>query len=135
MHFSRMHTACLHVVSWGVDVLTWSWGGRGRCSDLVRGEGSRCSDLVPGRGGRCSDLVLGGGGRCSDLVLGREGVDVLNWSQGEREVVDHWCCPPTPLFSDRMTNTCENITFTRFATRTVKTHNVAIFMTQFLSHF
>ena len=27
--------------------------------------------------------------------------------------------PPPPPFSDRMTNTCENITFTRFATRAV----------------
>ena len=48
-----------------------------------------------------------------------EGVDVLTWSRGE--VVDHWCCPPPPPppppFSDRMTNTCENITFARFATR------------------
>ena len=38
--------------------MTWSGGGGGRHSDLVRGGGGRHSDLVPGGGRRC-DLVHG----------------------------------------------------------------------------
>ena len=117
MHSSRMHTACLRIVLGG-EVMSRGEGGvvqgevlsrRGRCCDLVPGEGVVVTWSRWGWGGRkvlswgrCCDLVPGGG-RCCDLVPGgREGGVV----QGVVDVVDLWCCTPHPL---------------RFATRAVKT--------------
>ena len=80
----------------GVDVLTWSQEGGGRCSDLVL---------------RGVDVQTWSWG---------EGVDVQTWSQGGgRWLTISVAHLPPPLFGDRMTNTCENITFARFATRAV----------------
>ena len=68
---------------------------------LSRGEGGMC---CPGEGG----VVQDGGGR--------EG-GVVTWSRGGVLL----STPPSPPpFSDRMTNTCENITLARFATRRQK---------------
>ena len=63
--------------------------------------------------------VVSGGEGVDVLTWSRGGVDILTWSRGGRWLtidVAHLLPPP---FSDRMTNTCENITFARFATRAV----------------
>ena len=64
-------------------------------------------------GGGCCDQVRGGGGREGGFVT-------KSWGEGgvvTRSLV--YSSLPGP--SDRMTNTCENITFARFATRVVMT--------------
>ena len=75
--------------------MTWSWGEGGVVTWSQGGGGVREGGAVQGEGGG----VVQGGGRCCHLVL-------VNTS-------------PPPPFSDKMTNTCENITFARFATRAV----------------
>ena len=62
-----------------------------------------------GEEGRCCDLVLGGG-RCCHLVPG----------EGREGGVVTWLPTSSPLPRVEVTHTCENITFTRFATRAVK---------------
>ena len=82
--------------------------------------------LWPWPGGVLWPLTLAGG-RCYDLwpLLGG-GVVTFDPSQTGGGVATfhpgHWDRSHLPsLFSDRMTNTCENITFSRFAMRLVKT--------------
>ena len=95
-----------------------------------------CCDLVPGGGGRCCDLVPGGrevlwhGPRGREVLWPgprvRAGAEVL-WS-------GPWSTPPPP-FSDRMTNTCVNITFARFATRAVNIEDVNLYsFLDFMGH-
>ena len=73
---------------------------------IVRGG---CCDHVPGPGPR------GGGGGV--VTRSREGWGVVGGGSVVTRSLVHSSLPP---FSDRMTNTCENITFARFATRAVK---------------
>ena len=95
----------------------WGGGGAGWWPSPGGGGGS---DQVPvdqwGGGGGRGVMTWsrgGGGGRCSDLVT---------WSRGEGGGGWPLVLPTSPPFSDRMTNTCENITFARFAMRAVKTY-------------
>ena len=107
--------------SWGGGVVTWSRGGR--CCDLVLGgtvvlwPGPRVGGVVTWSrvGGRSNDLVPRGKVLCPDPMFG--GREVL-WP-GLAGEVGFVTSPLPPLFSDRMTNTCENITFARFTTRAV----------------
>ena len=145
MHSSRMRTARPLTVEGGR--CCCPEGGRevlvsrgGRCCDLVPGGGYCCPE-----GGTCCDLVPGGEGG----AVVQKGGGVVTWSRGgevlwpgpggrcccprgEGDVTwSHspsltmwpipWCiwCNTSPPVGDRMTNTCKNITFARFATRAV----------------
>ena len=124
-----MRTARLCIVPGGGGRKVLSRGGEGREVLSRRGEGGRCCPgrgrmlsggggvLWTGHGGReggvvqgkgCCDLVPGGGGRCCALPLPPLTMWPIPWCI--------WCNtdPPPPL-GDRMTNTCKNITFTRYA--------------------
>ena len=93
---------------------TWSWG-EGMLSTWSRGGGRGVLCPCPGGEGGVVHLVLGGGWCCAHVPGGR-GV-LSTWFRGgggEGGVVQR------PLvLQHRMTNTCENITFARFATRAV----------------
>ena len=127
----------------------YSAGGRGRCCDLWPW-GVFCP-LTLARG-VLWPLTLGGGevfwpltldgGRCYDLwPWPGGGVMTFDPGQGGGVVTfdpGHWDrahLPPTPIlpFSDRMTNTCENITFARFATRAVKIFQMGISTSTYLT--
>ena len=130
MHSSRMRTARLHIVRGG--------GGRGvlwpgpmsMSGGRERGVVTRSHVHVRGGGGggeggvvtRSHVHVRGGGGGREGGVVTRSHVHVRGGREGGVVTMSlvHSSLPPP--FGDRMTNTCENITFARFATRAVKTY-------------
>ena len=124
MPSSRMHTARLCIVRWGGEPGPMSMSGQDRgCCDQVPCPclgGGGCCDQVscPCPGGVCCDQVPcpcpgGGRGCCVKVPCPCQGGGgVVTWS-----MVHFFPPPPPPV---EVTHACENITFTRFATRTVK---------------
>ena len=123
----------------GAGVVTRSQGGEvlwpgprregGCCDQVPGGGGGRCCDQVPGGGGGVVTRSQEEGRRCCDQVPGGGGGAVTRSQEGGGGVVTRSLVHSSPP-GDRMTNTCENITFARFATRAVET---SIFWESFIA--